>query len=829
MKLLGAIGLIGLSLTAEAQAQQWFSPTAIALDSLTLGDMAWGDYDLDGDQDLLVMGVDPDNDQHTILYENNAGTFSPVSASFLSAQNGTVDFMDFDNDNDLDVLVSGTTAGGPQTATYENQSGTFVQVDLGLPNMQFTTTAWADFDRDGDEDLLMSGPDANFNAATIIYENRGDTLVNIDTNLVLPGVWYGDADWTDLDGDGWLDFIVTGLDGNFTEITTMYRYDGTTFQPAGQNLVPMTFPWAKFMDFDMDADEDLLLMGVDPAGDNRLIVYRNDNGTLVHHQELDSINSGFSKNPFMWGDLDSDGDPDLVLGGSDDNFTYMNQVYINTNGNFIPLASTGLPLIGGNSSVALYDFDQDNDLDFAFAGYDDQTIDAIAIQIFRNDSSQANTVPTPPAQRMQTVTGNSVTLSWSRGMDAETLPTGLTYNLQLTDVSRSRWIVTPQSLPNGTRLITAKGNLRQDTTVTYANLLPGKYQWQIQSIDNNYASSVFSTIDSFVISNLDPFQLIAPADQQSISILPTSNTIDFNWESVDSALTYRYYLYESGNFTQPLVTTLSASNGSDSTYSLTEQDLYDLCFQAGQVPGTTASYQWLTVATGAYDSVSSIDTFSISITLGSTLETFSLLAPQDQDSILLNPDSANPVIFTWGSASGSTGYTWYLTDSQDAGFLQPIRTFPANSNGSDTTYTIREDSLAQWLTDAGHPGTSGQAYLWRVVAQNHYETSTATADYSVIVEFQQPSSPGTGIGSVEESGAMRVYPVPFRDEVRLSNEEGSIRDIRVINQLGVLVYAREYLEKGQIDLVETAHWSAGIYLLHYKEAGANRVRKLLKY
>ncbi|RMF64015.1 MAG: hypothetical protein D6746_02235, partial [Bacteroidetes bacterium] len=92
------------------------------LEGLLAGAGAWGDYDHDGDPDLLLIGGRAAlGARAATLLRNDGGAFTPatllVGALFASA-----DWGDFDGDGDLDLITTGlTSTGGPVTNLYENR------------------------------------------------------------------------------------------------------------------------------------------------------------------------------------------------------------------------------------------------------------------------------------------------------------------------------------------------------------------------------------------------------------------------------------------------------------------------------------------------------------------------------------------------------------------------------------------------------------------------------------------------------------------------------------------------------------------------------------
>ncbi len=86
--------------------------TTIALTGVSSGSVAWGDYDNDGDLDILLTGKKGEdflgNPLHiSKIYRNNGdNTFSQI-ASLSGVQRSSVAWGDYDNDGDLDILLTG--------------------------------------------------------------------------------------------------------------------------------------------------------------------------------------------------------------------------------------------------------------------------------------------------------------------------------------------------------------------------------------------------------------------------------------------------------------------------------------------------------------------------------------------------------------------------------------------------------------------------------------------------------------------------------------------------------------------------------------------------
>lgn len=310
----------------------------------------WVDYDNDGDLDFFATSVESPNK----LYQNDGSmVFTDVSATCgLFTENLNTfgaSFGDIDNDGDLDVFISNRGLD-PQERNYlyRNDNGVFVDITVAAginisPEQSFCA-AFFDYDNDGDQDIYVAND--KYVNQNRFYKNNGDgtfedvssatgTDVSIDAMSTTIG---------DYNNDGWFDIYVTNTSaGNY-----LFRNngDGTFTNDAGPSGTSFnSIAWgAVFLDADNDTKLDLYVSGsLDGTGAYPSSAFFHNNGdhtfSIPTNIGIDNDNRRSFSNAI--GDIDNDGDPDIVVMNELENYyLWENQSFTNNNWVKIKLEST---------------------------------------------------------------------------------------------------------------------------------------------------------------------------------------------------------------------------------------------------------------------------------------------------------------------------------------------------------------------------------------------------------------------------------------------------------------------------------------------------------
>lgn len=292
-----------------------------------------GDFDLDGDLDLITCQWDEDSQ----IWINEGEQEFVLGQRIPAALSGDVEAGDIDGDGDLDLVIANTGSG---STVWLNDG--HAQFELGYTSEHLTTHSIALGDLDGDGDLdLVFGCD---NGPNRILENLGSAEFR-DSGQRLGLANTSDVQLGDLNGDQHLDLIAVNWDGP----NTVWLNDGT-----GRLTQAATYGLKSHLNgllFDIDNDDDLDFISTSLS--SHCQVWSNDGaGNLFETTPIDSHWHGIG----AWvADLDEDGITDLMFSEWNPNQTENNGVWIqysafaSTPGELIQLETSGN---GGEVCVA---------------------------------------------------------------------------------------------------------------------------------------------------------------------------------------------------------------------------------------------------------------------------------------------------------------------------------------------------------------------------------------------------------------------------------------------------------------------------------------------
>lgn len=336
---------------AKIQVSTWANGVAI------------GDVDGDGNEDIYITCHGP----NVLLMNNGDGTFRNTTESAHVGDQGwgtSAAFGDLDGDGDLDIYVCNYLVfdpiSPPARARYKGQSvlggphGMVPQADVVYENLGdgtfknvtapwgFTTTpsfslnvAILDFTGDGFVDVFVG----NDSMSNKLYVNSGDSkVVFTETGLQCGVAMNGDGAMqatmgiaiADVNGNQRPDIFTTNfssdtntlhlndVSGFFEDCTKRYRLGLSSRSLLGWSC--------GFHDFDLDGDEDLLIVNghVYPGATGETmdseraqpmsLFDRNSNGFSKHKDGTDStIFQPNRDRAAVFGDVDNDGDTDVII------------------------------------------------------------------------------------------------------------------------------------------------------------------------------------------------------------------------------------------------------------------------------------------------------------------------------------------------------------------------------------------------------------------------------------------------------------------------------------------------------------------------------------
>lgn len=279
----------------------------------------FGDMDNDGDADLvLARRYKSWLDTGMAYYENAGGYFLPVAITPNVARDptslGALALGDLDMDGDLDVVFShngGNGIGGPAFIVRNDGPGAFIDASVDFGGgisliLRHWTAVVADFNNDNMVDI-HSAVDfkedfqcRNMGNGTFMDVSEAAGVTNAGSDM---GIAVGD-----IENDGDLDIYSTNIQQGVLYLNNGAGVFRDRANPRGLASFPGVGWGAAFFDLDHDRDQDLVFVSQNQPG----FVYENDgNGFFTNLTAGSGLYlDGHSLLPF---DFDLDGDTDLMV------------------------------------------------------------------------------------------------------------------------------------------------------------------------------------------------------------------------------------------------------------------------------------------------------------------------------------------------------------------------------------------------------------------------------------------------------------------------------------------------------------------------------------
>jgi hypothetical protein len=505
---------------------QSFTPADIYFPAAARGEIAWCDYDNDDDLDVFITGLGAGDEMISALYRNIGGSFVDCGLSFIPAEESMASWGDYDRDGDQDLLLAGHAAYGDIALIYRNEGGYFTPVDAGITGIQQGVVQWEDIDGDNDLDVFISG-----NWITEIYRN--DDGIFTDTGAEFGYFSSSAASFGDYDNDGDLDLLVNG-DSGAGAVSKIFINDEGQFSDAEVSFTGLMAGTADWVDYDNDGDLDAAISGFDDALEARFFLYKNqDKQFEIVYAGI----NGFAIGSADWSDYDNDGDADLVMSGKATGCgAYVSGIYRNDGNDLFYKISQEITT-ATRSAVGWSDYDNDGDPDFLLSGLNDADEPFTKLYLNNNGSNtySVNSAPSAADLLEALADGNRVTLTWSEASDGETPVAGLTYNLRIGTFTGGNDVVPSMAGPEtGVRYLTAAGNAGQCKSWSFLNLEPGTYYWSVQSVDQAYEASQFAPEESFSITATSVVEIEGNANLLNIYPNPACDELYINLDGSNS-------------------------------------------------------------------------------------------------------------------------------------------------------------------------------------------------------------------------------------------------------------------------------------------------------
>lgn len=313
--------------------------TGTPFEGIRLSSVAFSDVNGDGYNDVLITGINSPSYYISKLYTNDGtGTFTEmIGTPFAGVGASSVAFSDVNGDGYNDVMITGwNNPFGSMAKLYTNDgTGTFTEMaDTPFEGVRRSSVAFSDVNGDGHNDVLITGESNTSNRIAKLYTNDGTGNFTEMENTPFEGVHYSDIAFSDVNGDGYDDVLITGLTMTYKRIAKLYTNDG-----MGNFTEVTTVPFIgvfdgaiAFSDVNNDGYNDVLITGQNNIEQRSTKLYTND-GTGTFTEVTDVPFDDVYHGDIAFSDVNNDGNNDVLITGSATG-AYIAKLYTNNGVSF---------------------------------------------------------------------------------------------------------------------------------------------------------------------------------------------------------------------------------------------------------------------------------------------------------------------------------------------------------------------------------------------------------------------------------------------------------------------------------------------------------------
>lgn len=414
--------------------------------------------------DVFVWAETASGENFFITYESNpeSGPKNPVS-HYLGFHSASYRIVDFDGDQDMDVIVSGMFSNAPRTSFFENQSD-FKFVEKAFIPVAGSVIHFADLNKSGTSELVLSGSGNNGPFVKIYQFGNSWRVAHDSLKIEATSI-----EIFDFDKDGDNDIFISGKE-NGAHISKAFTNEGAMyFKPSSPSLVANGK--TAVGDLNHDGYLDIFLTGVNASNQNVSLRYLNNGQSFVAKDTLPHLLNGET----FLADFNSDGKCDIQILGKNISGDTLNAIVYRDS------ATANLNKAKLHDQT-FGDFDRDGDLDIlqVLVG-----ASSLRLQVSRNDIARANEGPSMARGAFGFVIFNKLFLQWGKGMDDHTPDNAITYDVTM-HIEHAELLVGEFDLLSRKRLTVSHGNAGTRTYFILKPLAVSPFTYSVQGIDNSF-------------------------------------------------------------------------------------------------------------------------------------------------------------------------------------------------------------------------------------------------------------------------------------------------------------------------------------------------------